>query len=253
MTTPSTRPNDFEGIMGEKYVKTMRVICPQHEEAKRRLKREIEYRVWNSMVENSRPRTLLDLGCGGAEFIRELNDFQRLKLKFIGIDSSPVMIKKAIQEVQGSYRAYPNSYIKITRADITDYLKAMILLGQTVDIVTTNFVLHNFTNEERAKTLPLIYEAISPGGWLYMNDKIVRTNPQAHARDLRLQYRRIESLAEKGMPELVQPWKNHYAYDESPERKMTEKNLKISLREVGFKEVRVFYRYGMDAVLEARK
>ena len=34
MKIQTQRPNDFEGIMGEKYKEAMRVICPQDEEMK---------------------------------------------------------------------------------------------------------------------------------------------------------------------------------------------------------------------------
>jgi ubiquinone/menaquinone biosynthesis C-methylase UbiE len=254
MTTP--RPNAYASEMGGKYVEAMKVICPQHEEAERILKKEIESRVRNSMVGNSRPRTLLDLGCGGAEFIGELNDhlgFEGLKLKFTGIDSSPVMIEKAVERVRGSYQAYPNSHIRIVQADMREYLKAMILTGQTADIVTSNFVLHNFTKKERKEIIPLIYQVTSPGGFFYMEDKIAHSDPALHRRTYARQLNLVRSLAEHGMPELVEPWLAHYREDNDPSRRMVECDLKTQLWKVGFNSVITHYREKMEAIVEARK
>jgi SAM-dependent methyltransferase len=253
MTT--RRQNDFEGIMGERYKEAMEVLCPNDKKAEAILRKNIM-----SHREKYSAETLLDLGCGGGEFLYSLDTrplasipYKRLevgRLQLTGIDISPVMIKKA-QELFGT--SIEREEVRIVQADLTKYLEAMILTVQRADIIISNYVLHNFTQEERARIFPLIYQALSDDGMFITEDKIARTNPLTHARDLERQYQRIESLAEHGMPELVEGWKQHYKYDEAPERILVERDLKTRLLDAGFPIVRTVYRAGMEAIVEARK
>lgn len=242
-----TRQNDFAGEMGRKYKEAMKILFPGEEKVTAGLASRVIAN-YNPMGETS----VLDLRCGGGEFLKLLANSSRYssRVHLTGIDSSPAMIEKAERELESEIA---KGKARIVQADITRYLEAMELTGQTADVVTANFVFHNFTRAERAIAFPLIYRTIAPGGVLLMLDKVARTNPRLHARDLAEQYRRIDSLAEHGMPELVQPWKKHYDYDETPERIMINKHLRDDLMFAGFKDVRVSYVPLMEGVVEARK
>lgn len=238
------RPNAYAGEMGRKYVEAMKVICPQHEIAKEKLKDCVVNRSINLGA-----GTLLDLGCGGAEFMRELHEdnFLYTYLSQTGVDNSSVMIKKARKLLQG------RSGIRIVQADITKYLEAMNLVGQQTDIITSNFVMHNFSRREREIIFPLIYQAISSEGLFIMEDKVAHSNPEIHKRVYRAQLDLVRTLAEHGMPELVQPWLRHYQEDNGLSRRMVESELNYSLRQAGFRAVKTLYRSGMEAIVEAKK
>jgi len=241
------RQNDFAGIMGEKYKEAMKVLCPNEMEVTAELARRASAN-YNRFDETS----LLDLGCGGGEFLQRLAMplCVSSKVYLTGIDNSSTMIEKARRQLS---LEIAKGKVRIVQADLMEYLQAMNLTGQTADVITSNFVLHNFTQQERAMIFPLIYQSLSPNGVLLMEDKVARTNPRLHARDLAEQMKAIESLAQHGMSELIEPWKQHYEYDESPERIMTFKTLGETLGLSGFKDVRISYVPKMEAIVEARK
>lgn len=242
------RQNDFAGIMGTKYKEAMRFLCPNETE----VTAELASRVARSYSALSREERVLDLGCGGGEFLRTLASprYCSSNVYLTGVDNSDVMVEKAKRQLSVDIA---KGIVRIVKADLVEYLQAMNLTGQTAKVITSNFVLHNFLKEERAGIFPLIYQALSPSGVFLMEDKVARTNPRLHAKDLAEQIRVIESLAEHGMPELVEPWKGHYKYDEFPERIMTFKTLREALGLAGFRDVRISYVPKMEAIVEARK
>jgi ubiquinone/menaquinone biosynthesis C-methylase UbiE len=251
------RKNAYAGIMGEKYKEAMKVLCPNQERAQHIIRNSVRYITAPNYPSETlySPYTLLDLGCGGGEFIRDIESWTSFtngngRLKFTGVDNSPLMIERA-REILA--KQIVGGIARIVQADITKYLEAMNLVEQGVDIITSNFVLHNFTQEERERVFPLIYGALNNEGVLLMEDKIAHTHLRTHERVYAYQLRLIESLAKHGMPALVQPWKNHYFQDNHPARKMVEGDLKKMLRKVGFREVKTLYREKMEAVVEAKK
>lgn len=248
-----TRRNDFEDAMGVRYKEAMTVICP-HE--------QVGYDLIKSRIDDLNlgvNENVLDLGCGSGEFLYFLGDFPKggpwtcedvIDPFLTGVDISDVMIRKALKLFKIPIK---EGRARIVNADLTKYLESMNLVGQTSDVITSNFVLHNLTQEERAMALPLIYGALLEYGTFLTLDKIAVTDPAEHEAMYNSQLRTIRKLAEHGMPELVQPWLDHYAADNAPERRMIEGGLIEQLRQVGFREVRALYRGRMEAVVEAKK
>jgi SAM-dependent methyltransferase len=246
-----TRQNDFEGEMGRRYQEAMEVICPWGEEME---KREIE-KIYDYIRGRHEEVSFLDLGCGGGEFEQKLTDHLRIYGGSINlltcVDKSKVMIEKA--RVNLHWQSIHPFEARVVQSDIKKYLEAMRLVGPTSDIIISNFVLHNFSQGEREEVFPLIYEALTPRGSFYMLDKIAHTNPQGHSREYAAQLERTKTLAKRGMPNLVQPWLNHYEVDNAPERRMIEGELVDQLKAIGFREVNVLQREKMEATIEARK
>lgn len=254
MRAQAQRQNDFEGEMGEKYEQAMQIICPQAEEMKRLIANRVrEFTNLNKKKVLDHRAVLLDLGCGGGSLINEIYyaDIENSGVDiFVGVDKSEVMLDTARKRL---YMPWVNEEVKLVKEDITKYLKNIARLGWKANFITSTFVLHNLTQDERLRISPLVYQVLSLEGAFYIGDKIARTNPEEHSRDYLRQIKLIESLAEHSMPELVQPWKKHYQEDDKPERIMVEAELKKMLIQTGFRKVRTIYREGMEAIIEAKK
>ncbi len=242
------RPNDYEGIMGERYQEAMAVLCPNQDKASKVVLERLAL-----LFSPNWPKTGLDLGCGGGEFLRSVIERKQSvgdSACVFGVDSSPLMIERARKNLAEYLNPQWN---QIVQADLIKYLEAMNLIGMQVDFITENFVLHNLTKRQRAKVFPLVYGALQEDGLFIMQDKISVDNLGQHARDYAQQIVAIESFRKQGLKKLIEPWKSHYAVDDSPQRRMPQEQLISDLRDVGLRGVKVIYRDKMEAVVEARK
>ena len=226
------RQNDFAGEMGRKYQEAMKVICPQDDEMKKLIAREAT-KNFQALSKKGTGATLLDLGCGNGNLIDRMfyaDIYNSWVETFVGVDSAEAMIREAKDKL---WVPVQQEQVILEQADITEYLTGLIPLEKLrANTTLSTFVLHNFTQQERQRVFPLIYQTLTPEGVFYLGDKIAITNPAEHAQDYAAQIKLIQSLAEHGMPELVQPWLDHYKMDNSPERRMIEGELVNQLRAV---------------------
>ena len=101
-----------------------------------------------ALVDCSRVRTALDLGCGTGELTATLH--RKLAAgRTLGVDTSPAMLARAA--------AFAGDGLAFEQADIASYAS-----GQTFDLVLSNAALHWVPDHE--VLLPRLLGWVAPGG-----------------------------------------------------------------------------------------
>jgi tRNA (cmo5U34)-methyltransferase len=124
--------------------------------------------------------------------------------------------------------------------------------GASVDIVASNYAIHNFDAAYRAATLAEIFRVLRPGGLFVNGDRYAMDDRDAHLKDtqnlvrgwFRL-FREIDRL------DLLEDWIVHLISDESPRNIMHFEPSLAQLRAIGFQDVTVDFRDGVDTLLRA--
>ncbi|GAB3843198.1 methyltransferase domain-containing protein [Nesterenkonia populi] len=109
-----------------------------------------------SRVRASRPRRVVDLGCGPGSGVPVLRAAWPDAV-IVGVDSSPEMLERAAEESED-----PN--VSFIRADIREISHGLLPGGEPADVVISNAALHWLPDHRRL--LPSLMELVAPGGVL---------------------------------------------------------------------------------------
>ena len=117
--------------------------------------------------------TLLDVGCGAGNFT--LKVLQRLpNLDVTLIDLSRPMLDRAVERIRAARRGP----VTALQGDIRD-----LALGESrFDIIVAASVLHHLRDDaEWHAVFTKFFQALRPGGWVWIHDFIAHTNPAVQA------------------------------------------------------------------------
>jgi tRNA (cmo5U34)-methyltransferase len=105
-----------------------------------------------------------DLGCSTGTTIVLMDQHLRdLNVKFVGLDSSPFMVKKATEKIWQHHI----TRAKIMKENVLDFKL------EKCGVVIMNYTLQFIEPEKRQALLNKIYESLRPGGILIMTEKIL--------------------------------------------------------------------------------
>lgn len=235
------KDNLFTGKIGAEY-ELLRIMCPNH---------AVLARMVGETVAAWRPGAALrgvEIGCGtGISTLALLA--ARDSLTLVSIDNAAKMLDQA--------RASLADYVEAGRVDFreADALEALKAApSASVDVVASNYAIHNFTQDYRAQALAEIHRVLVPGGLFVNGDRYAMDDKAAHLADTQAMVRSwFRLFREMDRLDLLEDWTVHLCSDESPDHIMYFKPSLEQLAAIGFAPVTVGFREGVDTLLKAVK
>ena len=233
--------NLFTGPIAGEY-DLLRLMCPNAATLARRI---------GEYIAALRPAESLDgfeIGCGTGICTLGLLA-TRDNLKLTAVDSAPQMLDQA--------RVNLGEYIKTGRLALVEndaLLELQSLPDASVDFVASNYAIHNFHEDYRLQTLKEVYRVLRPNGIMINGDRYAIDDRKAHLVDAQnivrgwfKLFKQIDRL------DLLEDWIVHLMSDESPDIIMYYTHSLEQLRQIGFVDISVDFRDGVDTLVRATK
>lgn len=184
-------------------------------------------------------KDLVDVGCGAGNYsLKLLQHVPNLNVTLI--DLSQNMLDRAAARV-GAVTA---GTVKTVQADI----RAISLAPQSTDIILAAAVLHHLrTDDEWRSVFRQFYEALRPGGSIWIFDLVEQSIPEVQRLQWRMYGEYLSNFKDDAYRDHV------FAYVEKED---TPKPLVFQLdllREVGFRQVDVLHKHSCFAAFGAVK
>jgi tRNA (cmo5U34)-methyltransferase len=233
----TTETERFANVLGSEYNLFEKAV-PHHDEFQDKVGETIkDY----AATLQSDVISVVEGGCGtGLTTIRVLGADKRIKV--IGIDNEEKTIIQA-KTILGDFV----DRVTLEQEDLLEALRK--LPDKSVDIYTSVWVIHNLPPEYRAKLFPEIARVLKKGGLFINGDKYARDDESAYKQDFENQINAFDEFDKIERPDLKKEWTEHYRQDEKIKISESEQ-IKI-LEGLGFKDVKVQYRKGMEAIISA--
>ena len=164
------------------------------------------------------------------------------RIKDIGIDNE----EKTINQAKIILKEYGDR-VTLYKEDLLVALRKMP--NESADIFTSVWVIHNLTPEYRVQLFSEIARVLKIGGLFVNGDKYARDDQKAHNQDLENQIKAFDVFDTIQRPDLKKEWTEHYQEDEKI--KFTENQQNKILKDLGFKNIEIQFRKGMEAIISA--
>lgn len=232
--------NLFTGKIGAEY-EFLRLMCPNHALLAKRLGETI------AAFRPGEPLKGFEIGCGtGISTLALLA--ARDDLSLTAIDAAPAMLDQAREHLADLVKA---GRVTFREADALEALEA--LPDASLDVVASNYAIHNFLDGYRDRALAEIHRALKPGGLFVNGDRYAMDDRAAHLADTQETVRRwFKLFREIDRLDLLEDWVVHFYSDESPDHIMYFTPSMKKLEALGF-AVAVDYRDGVDTLVRAVK
>ena len=232
MKTTNVNPNDlnYDHYAMEKYDADILRVIPGHED----LHKEIE-KVVKEYSKKQEIKKIADLGIGTALTAERILKIAP-KAKLIAVDFSDQMIGGAKKRLE----KYTTEFL------LGDYSE--IDFGKDFDIVTSVIGIHHQNVEGKKKVFKKIYDSLKPGGIFVFGDLVTYKNKEDTAyNDARHYHHLVENAEdEKSLKE----WAYHHKFLNNPSPLEDQVEW---LRAIGFKEIKIEYKYLNTALIICTK
>jgi ubiquinone/menaquinone biosynthesis C-methylase UbiE len=234
--------NLFTGRIGAEY-DMLRLMCPNHVLLAKRLGETVG--AWRREAGALRG---FEIGCGtGISTLALLA--ARDDLTLTSVDSAAKMLDQARANLAEYVSA---GRVKFVESDALEALKATP--EASVDVVASNYAIHNFQKDYRAQVLAEVHRVLKPGGLFVNGDRYALDDRAAHLADTQEMVRRwFKLFREIDRLDLLEDWIVHLYSDESPDHIMYFAPSMRQLEDIGFDPVAVDFRDGVDTLLRASK
>jgi ubiquinone/menaquinone biosynthesis C-methylase UbiE len=241
MSTMRKDENLFTGPIGAEY-RMLEMICPNAALLARRVA---------DRVAAHRPGEklrVLEIGCGtGISTLPLLAAREHMSLT--AIDSSAKMLDQARVHLVDWATA---GRVEFVEADALEHLRGEA--EGSLDVVCSNYAIHNFLDDYRREALAEAFRALKPGGLLVNGDRYAMDDRAAHLADTQAEVRVwFRKFGEIGRYDLLEDWVAHLFSDESPEHVMYLTPALDHLKALGFSPVTVEFRDRVDTLVTAVK
>jgi tRNA (cmo5U34)-methyltransferase len=234
--------NPFTGPIGAEY-EVLRLLCPNAPVLARMVGERVAQ--WRR---GAGPIAGFEIGCGtGISTLAALSACDDLRLT--AVDSAGEMLAQARVNLADYASA---GRVKFIEADALASLRD--LPDASVDVVISNYAIHNFADDYRNAVVSEIFRALKPGGLFVNGDRYAMDDPAAHLADTQAVVRGwFKIFTEMKRLDLLEDWVMHLLSDESPRRIMYFEPALQQLRAAGFTPVTVEFREGVDTLVTALK
>lgn len=190
---------------------------------------------------------LLEIGCGDG-ITSDVILRARQDVHLTAIDNESKMVTQIRENLRDEIA---DGRVEVVEADALEFLKKAP--EASFDIVSSALTLHNFHHAFRFDILGASFRVLKPGG-LFVNADKYAPEGQARFDALITQLGRFfDTFLPLEKYDLLKDWVLHQVTDQSPDRVMTEVQARQEMERLGFVDIRVSHRHGMEAVLSARK
>lgn len=244
MTMNSAAEHQFKGAFADDYA-FLQLICPAVTECAQRSSKALSQ--MPGMPDGIDLKGL-EIGCGSGLSTRAFLD-AREDLILDGIDLAPTMMDQA----------RVNLAPDIAGGRLTLHLiDALSFLEQTpsasLDLVISNYAIHNFLQGYRARVMAEIARVLKPGAYFINGDRYGMDEPVQHLKALQEEVRGyFRVFKEMNRWDLLEDWVTHVLSDESLDHVMRLTPSIELMRESGFEEIEILYRETVNTNLVARK
>ncbi|MBG0810715.1 class I SAM-dependent methyltransferase [Methylosinus sp. H3A] len=231
--------NLFTGPIGAEY-RMLELICPNAALLARRVAERVAHWREGEMLE------VLEIGCGTGVSTLPLVA-GRDDLHVTAIDSAAKMLDQARSHLSDWVAA---GRVDFVEADALGFLRG--LPDASLDVVSSNYAVHNFLDDYRRDFLGEIFRVLKPGGLFVNGDRYALDDRAAHLSATQAEVRSwFAKLGAIGRYDLLEDWVAHLFSDESPEHVMYLTPALERMAAIGFVDIRVEYREGVDTLLTA--
>ena len=244
MNNHHTAEHLFHGAFAEEYHFLMQ-ISPQAAEMSRRVGAYVAD--WVSPHPCNRLE-VLEIGCGTGITTKCL-EAGRNDIRIVSMDNAPAMLKQARCHLA---REIAEGRVELIETDALSHLQAMP--DNTLDVVASAYVFHNFLSGYRRHVLAEVLRVLKPGGVFVNGDRYAFDDPAEHLRSTQnevkgwfRQFRAMNRL------DLLEQWVVHLFSDESPEHIMPLATSRNEMLGLGFDDVRIHHREGVNTLLTGMK
>jgi ubiquinone/menaquinone biosynthesis C-methylase UbiE len=231
----------FAGLIGEHY-ELLKTICPAAPEMSRRVGAKVAQ--WPGGGE---PLQVVELGCGTG--ITSIALLSGRAMRLLAVDSEPTMLNQARQHLA---QWQEQGVLQLVEQDALSALRALPDGG--CDVVASAYTLHNFFDGYRREVLAEALRVLKPGGWFVNGDRYALDDVREHCRltqeEMRGYFREFSRIQRY---DLLEQWIVHLYHDESPDHIMRLAPNLAAMAELGYQDLAVEYRNGVNALVCAAK
>ena len=234
----------FHGEYAEGYSFLLKV-CPEHLVCARVVAGAIAEL---PALPDHRPYQAIEVGCGSG-LSTHLFLSARDDLVIQGFDLAQPMLDQAKDHLKHDIHS---GRLILNQADAYSFMKGAA--SDSVDLVVSNYAIHNFLEGYRQDFIPEVIRVLRPGGYFINGDRYGVDDPAQHLAMLQEEVRGyFRVFQEMNRPDLLEAWVLHIMGDESLDRVMRlAPSLELMSRS-GFESAEILYRQGINTVLRARK
>jgi len=234
----------FEGPIAEEYEMLTR-ICPAAAELSRRVGQCVGDWAPPYPLEQLH---LLEIGCGTGITTAGLLASREDAL-IESVDNAPAMLSQARQNLAAALAA---KRLRLIENDALSHLRE--IPDASVDIVASAYTVHNFLHGYRRRVLEEALRVLKPGGLFVNGDRYAVDDATEHLKNTQEEvkgYFRV--FTEINRPDLLEQWIVHLFSDESEEHIMRLRPALDAMTEIGFQNISLHYRDGVNALISATK
>lgn len=232
----------FSGTPGEEY-ELLLMAYPHYEELQNTVGQSIKETFAES---DAKELNILEIGCGTGITSKVLLDSDQ-RVKLAALDNEEIMLNQAKEKLTD----YKKERVNFVLDDVLHYIEN--LPDNSLDSVASVLVLHNFKKEFRKKVIEQVYRVLKPGGLFVNGDKYALDDDAMHRKSYEDQVKMFDKYDAIGRSDYKEHWINHYKEDDHVGVIFREAEAKETLKELGFKDIKVIYRQMMEATIQAIK
>jgi tRNA (cmo5U34)-methyltransferase len=189
---------------------------------------------------------ILDLGCGDGIITQQLHEIDT-SISAVLIDASGYMLDKAKERLRGLEN------IHYVQASFQELLSKGIP-GGMFDIAVSSQAIHHLTMEEKKRLFKKIYTSLQSGAYFLNIDVVIAQTDSLENWYMKLWQEWIDVKVVSSGKDDVSFQDIVRRYKEAEENKPDTLDDQLNaLKDIGFKEVDCFYKYGIFAVYGGRK